>query len=122
MAKIKMGIVTDSHSGGHDEAIVEALKGSKLDAIAYLGDAPSNIQGPPSQQFGEIVQTLLTYDKVGVPVFVIPGNYEDFLTYHAAFHILENELDNTMDCSKVGKYTLKKKKPGMTKTGTPTLS
>jgi predicted phosphodiesterase len=108
MADVKIGIVTDSHMGGFDDQIVEALKREGLDLVAYLGDAPSNLRGHPQQQFDELATTLQAYDKVDTPVFWIPGNYEDFQAYHVAFQQLEDSLDNVTDATRLGRYTLRK--------------
>ncbi|MBI4163462.1 MAG: hypothetical protein HY512_01250 [Candidatus Aenigmarchaeota archaeon] len=107
MSEIKIGVVTDSHMGGFDSRIAEALKREELDGIEYLGDAPSNMHAPPQKHFDDITATLKIYDKVGVPVSWIPGNYEDFVAYHAAFSQLEDKLDNVVDATRQGKYTLK---------------
>jgi len=107
MPEIKIGVVTDSHMGGFDKQITEALKREGLDAVAYLGDAPRQHNTPKQKQLDDLLKTLRTYDKVDVPVFWIPGNYEDFDAYHEAFGQLEDDLDNVTDATRCGKYTFK---------------
>ncbi len=107
MSEIKIGVVTDSHMGGFDSCIAEALKKEEVDRIEYLGDATKNIRTSPQEQFDDIAATLKIYNNVGVPVSWIPGNYEDFDAYHAAFQQLEDDLDNVVDATRLGKYTLK---------------
>lgn len=99
MQELNIGVITDSHSGRFDFQIVEALKNHNLDAAVYLGDAPSNIRDHPQKHFEEIARSVLAFDKIEVPVFWIPGNYENFQAYSFAFRELDNELENVMDMS-----------------------
>jgi Icc-related predicted phosphoesterase len=103
MSEVNIGIVTDSHSNGYDSQIAEALRKDNLGCIAYLGDAPSDMRAHPQQHLNEIAQSLQTFDNIGVPVFWIPGNYEDFQAYRVAFQKLEEKLDNVIDVSSMDK-------------------
>ncbi|MCK4589912.1 MAG: hypothetical protein KAT77_05690 [Nanoarchaeota archaeon] len=102
MQELNIGIVTDSHSGRFDKKIVEALKGHDLDSVAYLGDVPSNIRAPFRNQLREITRSLLTFDEIGVPVFWIPGDYEDCQAYKIAFDELDDELNFVHDITQKG--------------------
>ena len=99
MQELNIGVITDSHSGRFDFQIVEALKKHNLDAAVYLGDAPSNIRDHPRKHFKEIARSVLTFDKIGVPVYWMPGNYEDFKAYTAAFKELDDDLNYVWDTS-----------------------
>ncbi|MDI6720942.1 MAG: hypothetical protein QMD85_01025, partial [Candidatus Aenigmarchaeota archaeon] len=76
--------------------------------VAYLGDTPYNIQEDSLEQFNNIARTLLLYDRIGVPTPWISGNYEDLYAYRAAFHKLDDELENVNDMSNERKYTFRK--------------
>ncbi len=99
MKDINVGIVTDTHSNGYDTKIVEALKKHNLEAITYLGDTPSNMNAHPQEHFNEIAKALQNFDEIGVPIFWIPGNYEDFQAYKVAFQELDDKLNWVYDCS-----------------------
>ncbi len=108
MPEIRIGVITDSHMGRFDAEIAEALKGEGLDAAAFLGDAPRSINGHTMEQFGHLIETLQTYDRIGVPTFWIPGNYEDFKAYHSAFRRFRTSSDNIIDATRLGRYPLRR--------------
>ena len=117
--EISIGIVTDSHSGEYDDNIVdkngfitrkgivgflkEKADSGSLDAIVFNGDAPSDISAPTDAHFLEICRLLAIYDKIGIPVFWLPGNYEDYFAYNTSFRLKDESLENVIDVSTTGK-------------------
>lgn len=101
MGELNIGVVTDSHFGGDDALIANCIKVDGLDAVCFLGDAPSSIRSAPVNQFMEIYQSVLVFEDIGVPVFWMAGNYEDYFAYKAVFNRLEDALDNVIDVSRM---------------------
>lgn len=99
MTDIKIGVVTDSHSGKFDNDISISLKDKSVDCIVFLGDVPSNMNASKKEQYEEIKKTLLIYDQLNIPIFWIPGNYEDYVSYKKAFQDLD--LKNIRDVSTI---------------------
>ena len=112
MIEINIGVVTDSHMGGYDKKIAEALKDEGVDAIAFLGDGPMNDEEGLLEGF--FLYTLMDiYDKVGVPTYWLPGNYESFGVFRNLFTLIGNgpthyRKPNIINAVEFGKHTVQK--------------
>lgn len=101
-SQLRLGIVTDSHAGKYDKDIVAALQQHDLDAVIFLGDAPSNMQAEEDEQQIEIMDLLRLYDTLGFPVYWMPGNYEAFNAYRDAFLVLMDTISNIVEVCTYG--------------------
>ncbi len=124
MAEIRIGLVTDNHCRENMMGrLADALKAQNPDAVVFMGDIPP-LENPPKDWTAEKIrnwQTIATYktferlNTIGVPVFVIPGNHDDYRLYEGVFIDLEEKdengepgLDNIIDAAYLGIYGFSK--------------
>ena len=97
MSELNIGLVTDSHFSEFDNAIAAILKESNLSAVIHLGDTVSDRKASIKQQTKEIMQSILTFESIGIPIFWLPGNIEKYSAYKTAFSNLAKEIKNVRD-------------------------
>lgn len=99
MVSLRIGVVTDSHATGHEREAALALDDRDCDVLAYLGDLPGHMGGSEAVQHRQILDGLENLSAFPGTVFVIPGNYEEYAPYKAAFAEALREHSNLCDAS-----------------------
>lgn len=103
--QIKIGVVSDIE-GAVENAVNSAdkLKKQDIDAIIIAGDCYENeqIRRNPVYPYStdndqEMFDDIEPYAKLGVPVFVIPGNHETKSVYNETIKKLQEKYPNVLD-------------------------
>jgi len=102
--KLKIGFVSDIE-GALDNAADSALEleQEKVDFIVIAGDNYENenirdaLYPNSTDNVDEMIKGVEPYAKLGIPIFIIPGNHETKQVYDAAIKVLQEEYANVFD-------------------------
>ena len=101
----KLGVLSDAHGYyEHVYKISELFKREKVDAIVMLGDYAQHTRKKPRPELSDTDEIYLCIEaaaKMGIPVYVIPGNHETKQDYNTALYVLSIKYDNIFDLSKI---------------------
>ncbi len=100
MSELKLGVVSCLHGNlAVAEKIVERFERDGVDAVALIGDIPSDRD--QEKNFREILEL---FSELGVRVFVVPGSHEHYEDYYSALEDVEGDF---LDCSEIQKHDVK---------------
>ena len=105
---IKIGVVSDIEGAVKNaKESANKLKSQNLDAMIIAGDCYENEQirrfpvyPNSTNNLKEMIKGIEPYAKLGVPVFIIPGNHEVQSVYKNAIKELQKDYPNVFDINK----------------------
>ncbi len=105
---IKIGVVSDIEGAIENaNASANELKSQNLDAVIIVGDCYENekirrnpVYPESTDNLQEMIKSVESYAKLGVPVFVIAGNHEVQSVYNKAVKKLQESYSNLFNINK----------------------
>lgn len=103
--KRKIGVVSDIEGAiKNAEIAADTLKQENIDALIIAGDVyecfefrRTPLYPRAKNKVRQMVRGITPFAKLGVPVFVIPGNHEKRILYKEAIIILQKKYSNVID-------------------------